>query len=353
MNKYYSENNYLHYTTCHEDVEIVLKYVSEKNKNALSIASAGDNTLALLTKGFDKVYAIDNNPSQLALLKLKAKAIQMLSYDDFLILLGVKKGLSQDIYQKISSSLEPAVKEYFDNHLFLFKKGLYLSGKFDHYLRMFAKYILPLVNSKKNIKKFLEFDNITEQQQFYLTNFNTKRYQKLFKIFFSEKNMKKRGRDQAYFEYVEGDIANFLYKRVEKGFFNVLNKDNPYIQIPLCGSFISLPFYLKEENYMMIKKNIHKLVYLEGDFSIIKDLDLAFDYFNLSDIFEYVPISKFLEYTEIIYDKASDNARLIFWNMMVKRKIEDKRFIQINTKIDFEQDKVFYYSNQYVYEVKK
>lgn len=353
MNRYFKEKNYLHYASCHEDANVVMKYVPNDARFALSIASAGDNSIALLLKDFEKVYVIDNNPTQIYLTKLKAKAIEMLSYEEFLVILGIKKGDAVKIYGKIRKSLEKNVRVYFDEHLFLFKKKLYLTGKFERYLSFFAKYVLPLVNSKKRINKFISFDNLDDQKNFYFTKFNNKGYQKLFKFFFSEKNMKKHGRDQNYFEYVEDNLADFLYHRIESGFCNVLNKDNPYIQIPLKGKFISLPVYLREENFDILKKNIHRLQYIEGDFAIVKNLNLEFDYFNLSDIFEYVPLSIMEEYIKIIYEKANNHARIIFWNMIVKRKITDDRFIKINTESDFIKDEVFYYSNQYVYEVKK
>ena len=83
------------------------------------------------------------------------------------------------------NSLEKNVRVYFDEHLFLFKKKLYLTGKFERYLSFFAKYVLPLVNSKKRINKFISFDSLDDQKNFYFTKFNNKGYQKLFKFFFS------------------------------------------------------------------------------------------------------------------------------------------------------------------------
>ena len=81
MNRYFKEKNYLHYASCHEDANVVMKYVPNDARFALSIASAGDNSIALLLKDFEKVYVIDNNPTQIYLTKLKAKAIEMIIYE--------------------------------------------------------------------------------------------------------------------------------------------------------------------------------------------------------------------------------------------------------------------------------
>ena len=47
-NKYFKEPNYIHYSNCHEDVLQLKKYLPTHTKRVLSIASALDNSLALL-----------------------------------------------------------------------------------------------------------------------------------------------------------------------------------------------------------------------------------------------------------------------------------------------------------------
>ena len=81
---------------------------------------------------------------------------------------------------------------------------------------------------------------IEEQKEIYI-KFNNKRFIKLFNIFFSQKIMSKLGRDKAYFKEIKVDLASNLKSRIDLGFNNVLNKDNPYMQYIVLGKFITLP----------------------------------------------------------------------------------------------------------------
>ncbi|MDE7384665.1 MAG: BtaA family protein, partial [Anaeroplasmataceae bacterium] len=74
-NKYFKEPNYIHYSNCHEDVALLKKYILKDSKRILSIASALDNSLAFLENDEVEVLAIDSNPSQVYLSKLKIAAI--------------------------------------------------------------------------------------------------------------------------------------------------------------------------------------------------------------------------------------------------------------------------------------
>ena len=62
------------------------------------------------------------------------------------------------------------------------------------------------------------------------------------------------------------DLATSLKKRVDLGFNNVLNRTNPYMQYVVLGKFNTLPDYLKEENYEIIKSNLHKIELVCADF---------------------------------------------------------------------------------------
>src|SRR3972149_6091362 len=78
------------YANCWEDADILLRALNVKEGGVyLSIASAGDNSLSLLTKNPSKVIAIDINPVQLGCMELRKIAFLDLSYEELLGFLGV------------------------------------------------------------------------------------------------------------------------------------------------------------------------------------------------------------------------------------------------------------------------
>jgi len=65
----------LRYAQCWEDADILLEALNvQAGAVCISIASAGDNTLSLLTQNPGRVIALDLSPTQLACLELRVAA---------------------------------------------------------------------------------------------------------------------------------------------------------------------------------------------------------------------------------------------------------------------------------------
>src|SRR2546421_8640553 len=77
------------YAQCWEDADVLLEALDVRPGDVcLSIASAGDNTLALLTRNPARVVAVDLSPAQIACLELRVAAYQSLCHPELLELLG-------------------------------------------------------------------------------------------------------------------------------------------------------------------------------------------------------------------------------------------------------------------------
>ena len=346
LKEYYKTNPYIHYSNCHEDVNVVLR-CADKPKNILSIASALDNSLSLLTLDPDKVIAIDLNPSQIYLSNVKKMGIKYLTYDEFLILLGIKEGDSYSKYLKIKEYLDTDTISYFEKNSFLISKiKLVNCGRFEYYFNVFKNKVLANIHTKATIDKFMSFNDLEEQKKYYYKKFNNIRFKLLFKIFFSSFVMKRIGRDKNYFKYNKGKLADLLKSRFELGIKNNLNKDNPYLQYVIYNKFNTLPHYLIEENFNKIKQNIDRLEIKLISFEKQLESDIKYDYMNLSDIFEYMSEDKTKELSNIIYGRLNDNGRVIFWNMKNKRSF-DNELKRLDT--DLRNDLTFYYQDFYLY----
>lgn len=346
IKKYYKEENYIHYSNCHEDFLMLKKYLKNDEKEILSIASGLDNSLAFLVNENVHVTAFDNNPTQVALGQLKIAAIKALDYEDFLVLLGLKEGNRIEIYNKVSKNLEDSSKQYFDNHLFLIELGLAHIGRFEYYFRLFRRKVFPLLTREKYIRKFADIETIEEQREFYQKHISTKRFKLIFKIFFSKKVMAKNGRDEKYFKYAKGHLHTLLKQRVDRGFYNHLNKDNPFFNYVLKNTYDALPFYIEKGNFYKIKSNINNITIIQEDFKNM--LDKKYDYMNLSDIFEYMSQEEMDKYESKVFKALNPKGRIAFWNMMNERKFSNHK--GINDEKDIEQDRAFFYGDFLVYE---
>ena len=77
------------YAQCWEDADILVDALDVRPDDVcLSIASAGDNVLALLSRGPARVVALDLSPAQLACLELRVAAYRELEHAELLELIG-------------------------------------------------------------------------------------------------------------------------------------------------------------------------------------------------------------------------------------------------------------------------
>lgn len=343
---YYKEKQYIHYSNCHEDFNMLNEYVYSDDRKILSVASALDNSLSFLVHDNVTVDAFDFNITQIYLCKLKKLAIKNLTRDEFMIFIGISEGDSLELYNKFSNTLDKEVKDYFDAHLFLINEvKLVNAGKFEYYFQVFAKKVLPLVVSKKHIKEFAEVNDLLKQQEIYRKYINTLRFRLMFKIFFSKKVMKKLGRDKEFFKYNKGSLSKDIKTRFDKGIAYVSNGSNPYLNYVLLNQYKALPFYLQEENYQKIKQNIDNINICYANFDEMIENE-NYDFMNLSDIFEYMPESVMSGYSKLISRALNKHGRVAFWNMVNTRKLELTR---INQKEDLEKDRALYYKDYLVY----
>lgn len=341
----------INYSNCHEDASLLLSQVQNQNLTILSIASGLDNSLTLLKSNPQKIIAFDYNPTQIYLSKLKKAGIKYLSYEEFLLLLGITPGENKDVFNKLVPYLEKDVLDYFQtNSDLIFKDKLYQCGRFEKYFKIFRAKVLPLIHSKKRIEKFMSFETIEEQVDYYNKTFNSIRFKLLFKVFFSSFVMKRLGRSKEYFKYNKGGLAKQLKDLFEKGIQNNLNKENPYLQYILFEQIKTLPNYLKQDEFDLIKDRIDRLEIVQGSLLDILKNDLKYDFMNLSDLFEYIPTEKMIEYENIIACRLNPSSRVVFWNMKNKREFS-YRFKEITPKNY--HDLAFYYQAFHVYEVKK
>ena len=344
---YYKEKQYIHYSNCHEDSAFVLGQIKNRPKRILSIASALDNSLAMLLLEPDGIVAIDSNDTQIYLCRLKQCGIKYLDYESFLVLIGISDGDSLACYYELREQLDKQTRDYFDSHIYLISDiKLVNCGRFEYYFSVFKNKVLPLIHSKKTVDAFMNARNISEQKEIYRKKFNNLRFRLMFKLFFSEAVMKRLGRDKDYFRYNKGSLSSLLKRKFEICAENNLNLNNPYLQYIVFNKFSALPLYLIRENFEIIKRNIDKLTVKKADFKSALTDGEKYDFMYLSDIFEYMDSSVMDEMSEAIKDALCEGGEVMFFNMMNKRRLTAGLK---ETEIDQTHNLTFYYTDCYLY----
>ena len=327
--------DFIRYANCWEDADVLLKGLSPNaGSRIFSIASAGDNSFSLLVTNPEIVVAADISKVQLQLVQLKKTAYQYLSYEELLGFLGFTHSTKRiETFNALKGFLEDECKNYFQNNIELIDKGIIHQGKFEKYLSFFAKKVLPLIHTKSRINELLKVKLEQEQIQYYEKHWNTWRWRLLFKIFFSKYVMGKYGRDPQFMKEVSSHVGDTIFKQTEAHFKTTTAQNNMILHYCLKGNFgIVLPHYVRPENYNAIKANLHKLHIKQG---YVEDIALAFNNFNamnLSNIFEYMNKETFETVSAKILCACSSAAKLLYWNLMVQRKISTNNANKIKTQ---------------------
>jgi S-adenosylmethionine-diacylglycerol 3-amino-3-carboxypropyl transferase len=317
----------IRYSQCWEDADVLLAGLDIRpGDRCLSIASAGDNTLALLTADPGSVVAIDLNATQLHCLELRMVAFDRLEHADVLGLLGIAPHRDRRVlYRHCRERLSRPAREFWDGRPADIEAGIGTTGKFESYFELFRRRILPLVHTRCTVRSLFEPRTEPERRRFYSQSWNSWRWRLIFHLFFSRRVLGRLGRDPALFRYVDGAVAPRIFARATHSLTALDPLDNPYLQWILLGRFQSaLPTYLRPESFEKIRGNLGRIELRQAALEDFLGGDgPGIDRFNLSDVFEYMSEQSYLQLLDLIVSRSNPGGRLAYWNLFVERRAPD------------------------------
>jgi S-adenosylmethionine-diacylglycerol 3-amino-3-carboxypropyl transferase len=354
----------IRYAQCWEDADILLQALDvQPGHRCLSIASAGDNTLALLSRGPERVVAIDYNPSQIACLELRVAACQELQHSELLQLIGSRPCRDrQKLYARCRPLLSPESRCFWDANSPAVQQGIGSAGKFERYFGLFRERVLTLVHTRTRVQRLLSGHqgNTEARQRFYQQRWDTWRWRLMFALFFSRWTMSRLGRDASAFHYVQGSVAQRILQRTEYALTTLDPAKNPYLQWILLGRHTAaLPYALREENFDNIRKHIDRLEWhctSLGEY-LCREAN-SIDRFNLSDVFEYSSTPEYEQLLQQCVDAGRNGGRLAYWNMLVERRRPESmshclKPMQELARSLHAQDKAWFYTAFVIEEIAK
>jgi S-adenosylmethionine-diacylglycerol 3-amino-3-carboxypropyl transferase len=326
------------YAQCWEDPTVLRRALGVgADDDVVSIASGGDNTLALLLDNPRSVAAVDMNHSQLHLLELKMRAIQNLQYDDFVHFVGARPcSYRSKLYRLIRAQLSDTCAAFWDAHESDIDAGVIHAGRFERYLATFRSSVLPLIHSRETINQLLASTSLDNQREIYARLWNSSRWQLLFRLFFSRSVMGGLGRDRSHFLHVSRrDTATELLRRTHRGLTEVPIKGNYFLEYALTGSYGNLnagPPYLKERNFEMLRERVCRVRLQHTDLTrfLWWSNTGSFSRFNLSDILEYLSPSEIENLLTQLVRVSRPGCRASFWTLFNPRHIPSYRSHQIS-----------------------
>nr|CAM58109.1 hypothetical protein [uncultured marine microorganism] len=351
----------IRYAQCWEDADVLLEALQvDSVDTCLSVASAGDNTLALVGAGAKRIIAADLSPAQIACLELRVAAYRNLKHAEFLELLGQNASEQRlDLYSRCRSDLSASARGFWDERHRLIRLGIAYCGKFERYLTMFRRFVLPLVHRRKKVDRLFEMSTVQERHEFYEREWNTYRWILLCKFLFGNAVLGHLGRDPTFTRFADESVAQSLQRRIPYALIKLEPQKNPYLQWILAGRFVSaLPYALRPENFDRIRQNLDSLEWHCASVEeVISQLpDDVLHCCNLSNIFEYVSPESYERMLGEIIRVSAPGCRLVYWNVVVQRhcppvlahRLRQRRDIAVRLH---RKDKAFFYRDLIIEEV--
>ena len=313
--------DFIRYGNVWEDADILCEALAPvaRGGRLCSIASAGDNALALLTLDPAEVVAVDLSAAQLACLELRIAAFRRLDHAERLAFLGVTASERRaEVYRQLRGELSAPAREFWDARAESIALGAIHAGKFERYFSLFRRFVLPLIHGRRTVRDLIRPKSIQEQKSFYQSRWDTWRWRALFKAFFSRTVMGRLGRDPEFFAGVQGPVGERILERTRHALTELPVASNPFVVFIVTGTFTAeaLPRYLRPEHDAAIRSRLDRLKLRHGT---VQSAGGPFDGFNLSDVFEYMPMLEHeICYADIV-DRARPGARLVYWNMLAPR----------------------------------
>jgi S-adenosylmethionine:diacylglycerol 3-amino-3-carboxypropyl transferase len=351
----------IRYAQVWEDADILLEGLDVRPGHVcVSIASAGDNALALLTRDPAQVVALDLNPSQLACLALRVAAYRALTHSELLELMGSRPSTRRAaLYARCRRALAPDARRFWDAHGPAVEAGIGSAGRFERYFALFRQRVLPLVHSRRRVLKLLLPRDRDGREAFYEREWDTWRWRLMFRMFFSRLVMGRLGRDPEFFRYVDEPVATRILQRTRHALSVLDPSENPYIHWILTGTHgAALPAALRAEHFDQIRHNLDRLTWrCEPLEDFLQSADrLRIDRYNLSDIFEYMSLDNYHQLLDALMQAANPGARLAYWNMLAPRRRPDAMAARLQPLDELARrlhadDKAFFYDAFVVEEV--
>ena len=315
------------YASCWEDPTVLRRALAVgPGDEVLSIASGGCNTLSLLLDDPARVVAIDFNPHQTRLLRLKVAAIRTLDHGELLELVGVRPSTRRgDLYARLRPELEPEDRAWWDAHPALLAEGLYRAGRTDRYLMAFGKLVRALVGAQR-VEQLLGFDDLAAQREFSERHWDGPVWRGLFSVFF-HRQVITRAKDPSHFRYVSLDhFGRRIHARSAVLFTEQLAKENYFLALILLGRYAdeaAVPPYLRPEALPVLRDRLDRLEIRTG--TLEEALESAepgcFSRFNLSNLFDWVDDQHLSAMLERIVGLSREGGRLCYWNTLAPRPL--------------------------------
>ena len=318
----------LRYGQCWEDASCLLAALDpQPGTLLLSVASGGENSLALLSRPGVRVLAIDRSAPQIAALELKVAAFRHLGHAEMLQLLGAwptDRERRLGLYRRCRQDLSPAAARFWERDGRWLAWGVLPLARFERYLGLFRRLVLPLVHGPETCRQALQSRDPQLRALWYDQHWDGWRWRWLFRLFFNRTLLGQIGTDPRFVRFGQGDQAEVLLAQVRRVMVESDPAHNPYLHWILQGRYgDTLPLALQAEQFAPIRAGLDRLHWQRISLEqwLAPGAGERIGGVNLSNVLEYVEAPRAGAILDALHRRVAPGARLLLWNRLADRSV--------------------------------
>ncbi len=312
MNLRRNKEPVLQYSCCNEDTQSELQALEVGGKRVLSIAAAGGRALSLLLGDPSSVLAVDRNPAQVHLGRLKVAAIAGLERTDYLAFVGISPSATRlAVYERLRAELDTEARGYWDGRRAAIAAGILHSGRCERSIARVAPVLRRLL--ARDIARLQATQTLEEQGV--LAEELLQRYpvRLLMSLIFNPLSGRFVLRDPVYYGEARRDAGAYLRARLIESLQNHRMDECFVLNLFLDGHLKkskSLPLHLSEGNYQLVRSRLDRIRFETTDVieHLRKQDPASLDAFSLSDLGGYLTTEQFSELLAQVERVASPRA---------------------------------------------
>lgn len=305
----------LNYASCNEDWRSEWDALTiTPDDRILCITGSGDRPLNLLPQNPRKVIAMDLNPIQNDLLRLKMAAMRKLPYDEYASFLGLTDGRDrQGSWRKVQEGLPEECRKFWDGHTNVLEKGVIYRGRWENHLRKMA--LIANGMRRATIRRLFAFDDIKKQRRFVEKRWDRWWWKLTFEVLGSAAFSRIFFGDPGFYQYVDRgmNIGRYVFEGMKRYLCNHLARESFMLSLMFRSklSEYDLPPYLDPGCVEGIIERMDRIEIRTGNLLELMETakEKSFTKYSLSDVPSFLDQKGFERLLEGIVRSGAPGAR--------------------------------------------
>ena len=310
----------LGYTSVNEDWRTEADALAVRRGDAiLCVTGSGARALDLLALDPGRVVAVDVNPAQTALLRLKVEALRALPFDSYARFLGLREAAPDERLAFLDSVLRVLPVEdalFWRSRRRAVAGGILWAGRWERTFRRVgsvSRLLRPRVTAR-----LLASDGLDAQARLVRARWDTPLGRLLACLSLSRPVLRLLLRDPAFFPADSLPAGRYVHERMTAHLTRVLARESFLVGLVLTGRLpeADLPPHLTPEGAERIRRRLARLEAVTAD--VVELLGASpspsrtperFDAFSLSDVPSYLTQEAFERLLDGVVSRAAPGAR--------------------------------------------